>query len=112
MQLEKKITFNGRVLVARQLTVKQVRELIAYDYEVSEDERILEEMFAELMPFAVLRTSTGMEAADLLADGVTQNDLDQLCGEVLELNPSLARLLKRRASTLAEVSSFLATQNR
>ena len=107
MQLQKKITFHGQPLLVQQLTVRQVRELLAYNLASTEDECMLEEMFSELMPFAAVRTSTGLEAADLLAEGITQNDLDQLCTEVLALNPCLARLLARRTGTLAEMTTLL-----
>lgn len=112
MQLVKTITFAGKEVPVKQLTVKQVRELLVNGDTATDDEQLLEDLFPHLLPFGAVAVSTGMTAADLLKDEITQTDLDQLVEAVMQQNPSFARLIQRRTQRLDQLGQSINTLTR
>lgn len=107
MQLSAPLPFNGRELTVCQLTVRQVRQLMDGLADATPDEQLLEDLFPELLPFGVVRAAAGVTADELLAEGVTQADIDRLVEAVLKQNPGLARLSRRRRERLEQLGTTL-----
>lgn len=92
MQDSTTTTFKGKTVTVQELTVKQVREL--FERLKKEDPFFIDDLLDQPVPALAVSESTGIQLDQL--EEATPSELMPLCKEVMEVNPSLASMIKRR----------------
>lgn len=103
MQDSTTITFKGETVTVQELTVKQVREV--FELLKKNDQLFIDDLLDQPVPALIITASTGIKL-EQLEEG-KPSELVPLCGKVVEVNPSLASMIKRRIEAVDRMEKII-----
>jgi hypothetical protein len=100
---DKKVNVGGREVVARELTVREVRGILD-DLEAVKEVSTVDLLFQDRIPARAVALSTGLTLEELEGD-FKPSELDAIITAVGEANPIFARLVERLTGAVKAVLS-------
>jgi hypothetical protein len=97
------IKIGAKEVTVRELTVREIDGIFAGYREAKGATHALDLLIDKGVTFDLVLLTTGLQEEELLEDDVTPRELEPLYDVVLELNPSLAALVKKVGTIAAEV---------
>lgn len=94
MENTKKVCIGDQEYEGRELTVRQVKRVMA-EIEHASEPSVLDLLFPDGMPAIVVAASTGMTVQDLEEMDITPGDYARLQEAVAEVNPFFATMVGR-----------------
>jgi len=96
MGTERKVMFVGSEVTARELTVKEIDQVLSDMEDTKSEVHMVDLLFGdEPISAKAVSLSTGLELAAMVADGVTPSDVKKVIDQVKEVNPTFVGMMSR-----------------
>lgn len=108
MQDSTMVTFQGKELTVKEMTVRQVREVFER-LKNEEQQLFIDELLDQPVPAMLITESTGVPLEQL--ESAKPSELLPLCEAVIKVNPSFASMIKRRIEAADRLEKALLSAN-